>query len=113
MARANAVQAPSFSAFRNLASKSWNDSFGRGMGPSQELCPHSTAQRKRRGLSPDNVTNFTLYASVTETDAITSIMNNIFWSLTLSEERRLRVFENSLLKKIFGPTMDEIKRPEE
>jgi hypothetical protein len=80
------------------------------MGPSQELCPHTTAQRKRRGLSPDNVTNFALYASVTETDAITSIMNNIFWSLTLREERRLRVFENRLLKKIFGPTMDEIKR---
>jgi hypothetical protein len=25
------------------------------------------------------------------------------WSLTLGEERRLRVFENSVLRKIFGP----------
>ena len=25
------------------------------------------------------------------------------WPLTLREERRLRVFENSVLKRIFGP----------
>ena len=25
------------------------------------------------------------------------------WSLTLREERRLRVFENSVLKRVFGP----------
>ena len=30
------------------------------------------------------------------------------WSLTLREERRLRVFENKLLRRIFGPKMDEI-----
>ena len=30
------------------------------------------------------------------------------WSLTLREERRLRVFENMLLRRIFGPKMDEI-----
>ena len=30
------------------------------------------------------------------------------WSLTLREECRLRVFENRVLRKIFGPKMDEV-----
>ena len=30
------------------------------------------------------------------------------WSLTLREERKLRVFENRVLKKIFGPRRDEV-----
>ena len=30
------------------------------------------------------------------------------WSLTLTEERRLRVFENRALRRIFGPKRDEI-----
>jgi len=29
------------------------------------------------------------------------------WSLTLKEKCRLRVFENRILKRIFGPKMDE------
>jgi hypothetical protein len=29
------------------------------------------------------------------------------WSLTLEEEHRLRVFENRVLRKIFGPKMEE------
>jgi hypothetical protein len=29
------------------------------------------------------------------------------WSLTLREERRLRVFENRVLRKIFGPKREE------
>jgi len=30
------------------------------------------------------------------------------WSLTLREERKLRVFENMVLRRIFGPRMDEV-----
>ena len=30
------------------------------------------------------------------------------WSLTLREERRLRVFENLVLRRIFGPRRDEV-----
>jgi hypothetical protein len=30
------------------------------------------------------------------------------WSLKLREERRLRVFENRILRRIFGPEKDEI-----
>jgi hypothetical protein len=30
------------------------------------------------------------------------------WSLTLREERRLREFENRVLRRIFGPKRDEV-----
>jgi hypothetical protein len=32
------------------------------------------------------------------------------WSLTLREERRLRVFENRVLRKVIGPKRDEVMR---
>jgi hypothetical protein len=32
------------------------------------------------------------------------------WSLTLREEGRLRVFENRVLRTIFGPNRDEVTR---
>jgi hypothetical protein len=31
------------------------------------------------------------------------------WSLTLGKEHRLRVFENRMLRRIFGPKRDEVK----
>jgi hypothetical protein len=30
------------------------------------------------------------------------------WSLTLREERRLRVFENRVWRRVFGPKRDEV-----
>ena len=30
------------------------------------------------------------------------------WSLKLREERKLRVFENKVLRRIFGPKRDEV-----
>jgi hypothetical protein len=30
------------------------------------------------------------------------------WSLTLREENRLRVFENRILRRVFGPKRDEV-----
>jgi hypothetical protein len=30
------------------------------------------------------------------------------WSVTLREEHRLRVFENMMLRRIFGPKRDEV-----
>jgi len=35
------------------------------------------------------------------------------WSLTLREERKLRVLENMVLRRIFGPRRDEVTREEE
>jgi hypothetical protein len=35
---------------------------------------------------------------------VPSVLNGyVTWSLTLREERRLRMFENRVLKRIFGP----------
>jgi hypothetical protein len=31
------------------------------------------------------------------------------WSLTLREERRLRVFENRVMRRISGPKRDEVR----
>ena len=30
------------------------------------------------------------------------------WSLALREKRRLRLFENSMLRRVFGPRRDEV-----
>ena len=30
------------------------------------------------------------------------------WSLTLRDERRLRAFENRVLRRVFGPKRDEV-----
>ena len=30
------------------------------------------------------------------------------WSLTLRQERRLRVYENRVLRKVFGPKREEV-----
>jgi len=32
------------------------------------------------------------------------------WSLTLREERKLRVFDNMVLRRIFGPRSEEVTR---
>jgi len=34
--------------------------------------------------------------------------NYLYFNLNLREELRLRVFENSVLRRIFGPKMDEV-----
>jgi len=36
------------------------------------------------------------------------LYGRVTWSLTLREERRLRVFENRVLRRIFGPKRDEV-----
>jgi hypothetical protein len=36
------------------------------------------------------------------------LYGGVTWSLTLREEHRLRVFENRVLRRIFGPKMDEV-----
>jgi hypothetical protein len=36
------------------------------------------------------------------------VLKLCFWSLTLREEHRLRVFENRVQRRIFGPKRDEV-----
>jgi hypothetical protein len=35
------------------------------------------------------------------------------WCVTLREEHRIRMFENRVLRKVFGPGRDEVTRMEE
>ena len=37
------------------------------------------------------------------------VISESYWSLTLREERKLRVFENMVLRRIFGPRREEVK----
>jgi hypothetical protein len=37
-----------------------------------------------------------------------TILKECRWSLTLREERRLRVFENRVLRRVFGAKRDEV-----
>jgi hypothetical protein len=43
-------------------------------------------------------------------DAVEILVSSsiVTWSLTLREEHRLRVFENRVLRRIFGPKSDEV-----
>ena len=62
----------------------------------------------------------TLYSSLPSKNVKIKVHRTIFlpvvlygcetWSITLREERRLRVFENRVLRRIFGPKRDEITR---
>jgi len=36
------------------------------------------------------------------------MIESITWTLTLREERKLRMFENVVLRRIFGPRRDEV-----
>ena len=39
---------------------------------------------------------------------MTAVTVSRYWSLTLQEKRKLRVFENMVLRRIFGPRRDEV-----
>jgi hypothetical protein len=50
-----------------------------------------------------------LKIKIYRTIILTVVLNGCeTWSLTLREERRLRVFENRVLKRVFGPKRDEV-----
>jgi hypothetical protein len=55
--------------------------------------------------------NFLIYEIENKTIILPVILYGYeIWSLTLSEEQRLRVFENRVLRRIFGPKRDELTR---
>jgi hypothetical protein len=56
---------------------------------------------------------FYLYISTTSTIILPVVLyGSESWSLTLREEHRLRVFENRVLRRIFGQKRDEDRRLE-
>jgi hypothetical protein len=51
--------------------------------------------------------NFLLYVNASTVVLSVVLYGCETWSLTLRDEQRLRVFENRVLRRIFGPKRDE------
>jgi hypothetical protein len=77
---------------------------------SRNACYHSVQNllSSRLSLSPPPHTHTKLKIKIYETVILPVLVHGCeTWSLTLREECRLRVFENRVLKKIFGPNREE------
>jgi hypothetical protein len=66
-------------------------------------CYHSVQSRLSSSLLPKNI-KIKIYRTIILPVVLYGCE---IWSLTLREERRLRVFENGVLRGIFGPKRDE------
>jgi len=77
----------------NSRLKSWN------------ACYHSV-----QNLLPSSLLSKNLKIKIHRTIIFLVLYGFETWSLTLREERRLRVFENRVLRRIFGPKRDEVRR---
>jgi len=71
---------------------------------SGNACYNSVLNRLSSSFLPENI-NINIYRTI--------ILPVVWygcetWSLTLREERRLRVSENRVLRRIFGPNRDEV-----
>jgi hypothetical protein len=73
---------------------------------SGNACYHSAQNLVSSLLLPKNV-KIRIYKTIILSMALHGYET---WSLTLREEHRLRVFENRVLRRIFGPKRDEMTR---
>jgi len=73
---------------------------------SGNACYHSVRNRLSSSLQPKNL-KIKIYKTVILPVVLYGCET---WSLTLREERRLRVFENRVLRRIFVPRKDEVTR---
>ena len=65
--------------------------------------------------SVQNILSYSLLSKNFKVQIYTTTLLPVFygretWSATMREERRLRVFENRVLRRIFGPKRDEVAR---
>ena len=64
-----------------------------------------------RNLSSSNLITKKLKIKIYRTIIIPAVLCGCeTWSLTFRDERMLRVFENRVLRRIFGPKRDEVIR---
>ena len=70
----------------------------------EELCYHSVQNLLSSRLLSKNL-NIKIYRTIILPVVLYGCET---WSLTLREERKLRVFENRVLRRIFGPRRDEV-----
>ena len=62
-----------------------------------------------QNLSPSSVISTNIKIKIHRTIILPVILYGFeTWSLTPREERRLRIFENRVLRRIFGPKSDEV-----
>ena len=65
---------------------------------------------RRRTFLSSSLLSKNIVIKVYRTPILPLVLNGCeTWSLTLREERRLRVLENRVLRKIFGPKRDEVR----
>jgi len=72
---------------------------------SGNACCHSVQNILSSSLLPRSI-KLTKYRTIIVSVVLCGYENR---SLTLREERRLRVFENGVLRRIFGPKRDEVR----
>jgi hypothetical protein len=71
---------------------------------SGNACYHSVQNLLSSRLLSRNI-KIRIYKTI----ILSMVLNaSVTWSLTLREEHRLRVFENRVLRRIFGPKRDEV-----
>ena len=58
----------------------------------------------RDNLKSDNITRYRTPCI----SKLSKVNTRYTWSLTLREEHRLQVFENRVLRRVFGPKRDEV-----
>jgi hypothetical protein len=70
---------------------------------------HENIQNFQRPCPQTSVLSFWLFLQTYSISILPVVLYGCeTWSLTLSEEHRLRVFENRVLRRIFGPKRDEV-----
>jgi len=78
----------------------------KGRLKSGNACCHSV-----QNLLPSSLLSKNLKIKIYRTVILPVVLYGCeIWSLTLREERRLRVFESRMLRRIFGPKRDEVTR---
>jgi len=76
---------------------------------SRDACHHSVKKVLSSSLLSKNI-KIKIYRTI----ILSVILYGCeIWSLTLSEKRRLRVFENRVLRRTFRPKRDEVRGSEE
>jgi hypothetical protein len=71
---------------------------------SRNACYHSMQNILSSSLLPKNV-NIKTYGTIMLPIVLYGCET---WSLTLREERRVRLFENRVLRRVFGPKKDDV-----
>jgi len=88
-----------------LTNQNYNQEEVRSRFKSGNACYHSV-----QNLLSSSLLNKNLKSKIYRTIIFPVVYGCETWSLTLKEEGRMRVIENRVLRRIFGPTRDAVTR---